>query len=71
MQSPRLLGRFALGTCEQGDAVRRAERALASGSLIGAGRGALWALLVGVGRVLAGLYAQTLRRMLTRSEHGQ
>ena len=44
---------------------------LASGALIGAGRGALWALLVGVGCVLAGLYAQTLRRMLSRSEDGQ
>ena len=44
---------------------------LASGALIGAGRGALWAVLVGVGCVLAGLYAQTLRRMLTRSEDGQ
>ncbi len=44
---------------------------LASGALIGAGRGALWALLVGVGCVLAGLYAQTLRHMLSRSEDGQ
>lgn len=44
---------------------------LASGLLIGAGLGALWAVIVGIGCILAGLAAQTLRRMLTPAEDGR
>lgn len=44
---------------------------LVSGALIGGGRGVLWALLVAVGCLAAGAYAQTLRRMLTPAEDGR
>lgn len=44
---------------------------LASGALIGAGRGVTWALLIAVGCLAAAAFAQTLRPMLTASEDGR
>jgi len=44
---------------------------LLSGALIGAGRGVLWSVLIGVGCLAAALYAQTLRPMLTAAEDGR
>lgn len=44
---------------------------LASGALIGGGLGALWAVLVGVGCVAAGVFMQTLRPLLTAAEDGR
>ena len=41
---------------------------LASGALIGAGRGVTWALLIAVGCFAAAAFAQTLRPMLTPSD---
>ncbi len=42
-----------------------------SGLLIGAGRGALWAALVGLGCLAAGTYAQTLRNVVSAEEDGR
>ena len=44
---------------------------LASGALIGAGRGVTWALLIAVGCFAAAAFAQTLRPMLTPAEDGR
>lgn len=44
---------------------------IVSGSLIGGGRGVLWAVLVGVGCVAAAAFAQTLRGLLTPTEDGR
>lgn len=44
---------------------------LLSGILIGAGRGALWAVLVAVGCVVAAVFAQTLRPLLTATQDGR
>lgn len=44
---------------------------LASGALIGAGRGVTWALLIAVGCLAAAAFAQTLRPMLTPAEDGR
>ena len=44
---------------------------LLSGILIGAGRGARWAVLVAVGCVVAAVFAQTLRPLLTATQDGR
>ena len=44
---------------------------LASGALIGAGRGVTWAMLIAVGCFAAAAFAQTLRPMLTPAEDGR
>jgi MFS family permease len=42
-----------------------------SGLLIGAGRGVVWAVIVGLGCVGAAAFAQTLRPLLTPAEDGR
>lgn len=42
-----------------------------SGLLIGAGRGAMWAAIVGIGCLAAAAYAQTLRGVVTPDEDGR
>ena len=42
-----------------------------SGLLIGAGRGVVWAVIVGLGCIGAAVFAQTLRPMLTPAEDGR
>lgn len=42
-----------------------------TGALIGAGRGVLWALIVGFGCIITGALAQNLRRTLTPEEDGR
>ena len=44
---------------------------LLSGALIGAGRGVAWAVIIGVGCLAAGAFAQSLRPMLTPEEDGR
>lgn len=44
---------------------------IASGALIGAGRGVTWALLIALGCFAAAAFAQTLRPMLTPAEDGR
>jgi MFS family permease len=42
-----------------------------SGLLIGAGRGVVWAVIVGLGCIGAAAFAQTLRPLLTPEEDGR
>lgn len=44
---------------------------VASGALIGAGRGVAWTLLIAVGCLAAAVFAQTLRPLLTAAEDGR
>ena len=44
---------------------------LVLGLLIGAGRGVVWAVIVGLGCIGAAVFAQTLRPMLTPEEDGR